>query len=283
MEELPAINLEQVNTHIDQLTGLAVAYGPKLILAILTLVVGLWLINVVTRRMQVVFEHAEFDESLTRFLGKFANIALKALLLISVAAMVGIETTSFLAALGAAGLAVGLALQGSLSNFAGGVLILILKPYKVGDFIESGGLMGVVREIGVVYTTLTTGDNKTIIIPNGGLANGSIINYSTQTTRRVEAVFGIGYDDDLRKAKDILKGLIEADSRIHAEPEPLIVISSLGDSAVNITTRSWVDSGDFWSVYFELTENAKLAFDENNISIPFPQQDVHLHRDNVQD
>jgi small conductance mechanosensitive channel len=283
MDELPSINLEQVNTHVDQLTSLAVSYGPKLILAIVTLVVGLWLINAVTRRMQLMFEHAEFDESLTRFLGKFANIALKALLLISVAAMVGIETTSFLAALGAAGLAVGLALQGSLSNFAGGVLILILKPYKVGDFIESGGLSGVVREIGVVYTTLTTGDNKTVIIPNGGLANGSIINYSTQTTRRVEAVFGIGYGDDLRKAKDILKGLIAADSRIHAEPEPLIVISSLGDSAVNITTRSWVNSGDFWGVYFDLTENAKLAFDENNISIPYPQQDVHLHRDSVQD
>ncbi len=278
MEELPKVDMDQVSHYLDQLISLAVGYGPKLVLAILTLVLGLWAIKGVTRHLDKLFLRAALDVSLSKFLHNFTNIALKALLIISVAAMVGIETTSFLAALGAAGLAVGLALQGSLSNFAGGVLILILKPYKVGDFIEAQGFMGTVKQIGVVHTTLTTGDNKTVIIPNGGLANGSITNFSTQPTRRVDVVFGIGYGDDLRKAKQILTGLIEADTRILADPAPLVVISSLGDSSVNITTRSWVNSADYWGVFFDLTENAKLAFDENGISIPFPQRDVHIYQ-----
>jgi small conductance mechanosensitive channel len=192
--------------------------------------------------------------------------------------MIGIETTSFIAVLGAAGLAIGLALQGSLANFAGGVLLLIFRPYKVGDFVDAAGQMGVVKKIEIFSTILTTGDNKTIIIPNGAISNSPITNFSTQATRRVDIVFGIGYDDDLKKAKQVLKEIIDADERIHKDPEPLIVISNLGDSSVDITTRSWVDSGDYWGVYFDLTEKAKLAFDENGISIPYPQTDVHLHQ-----
>ena len=159
-----------------------------------------------------------------------------------------------------------------MANFAGGVLILLFKPYRVGGFIEAAGHMGVVKSLEIFNTVLTTGDNKTIILPNG-----AITNFSTQATRRVDIVFGIGYDDDLRVAKRVLTELIEADERILKDPEPMIVISSLGDSAVNITTRSWVNSGDYWGVYFDLMENAKLALDANNISIPYPQTDMHLH------
>ncbi|MBD3646306.1 MAG: mechanosensitive ion channel, partial [Pseudomonadales bacterium] len=203
---------------------------------------------------------------------------LKVLLVISVASMVGIATTSFIAVIGAAGLAIGLALQGSLANFAGGVIILLLRPYRVGDFIETGGHSGTVKEIAIFNTILTTPDNKTIILPNGSVSNGSIINYSAQATRRVDWVFGISYDDDLRVAKDIIKGLIEGDERILEDPEPLIVISSLGDNSVNITTRCWVESANYWPVFFAMTENVKLAFDEADITIPYPQRDVHVHQ-----
>jgi small conductance mechanosensitive channel len=177
-------------------------------------------------------------------------------------------------------LAVGLALQGSLANFAGGVLILLFKPYKIGDFIDAKGHMGTVREIGIFHTIMTTGDNKTIIIPNGAVSNSAITNFSAQATRRVDIIFGIGYDDDLRLAKDILRGLIEADERILKDPLPLIAISTLGDSSVDITTRSWVDAANYWPVLFDLTENTKLAFDAAGISIPFPQTDVHLYQGN---
>jgi small conductance mechanosensitive channel len=224
------------------------------------------------------FNRSGIEPTLQNFLLSLINVGLKALLVISVASMIGVETTSFIAVLGAAGLAVGLALQGSLANFAGGVLILLFRPFKVGDFIEGSGQMGTVREIGIFHSVMTTGDNKTIIIPNGALSNSAITNFSKQATRRVDIVFGIGYDDDLRKAKDVIKGLIEADERILKEPAPLVVISSLGDSSVNITTRSWVDAANYWPVFFDLTENVKLAFDANGISIPFPQTDVHLYQ-----
>jgi len=192
--------------------------------------------------------------------------------------MLGIETTSFIAVLGAACLAIGLALQGSLANFAGGVLILIFRPYKVGDFVEAAGQSGIVKSIEIFSTVLTTGDNKTIILPNGSISNSAVINYSTQETRRVDLVFGIGYDDDIRKAKDLLGALINADKRILKDPEPMVVVSNLGDSSVDITTRSWVNAADYWGVYFDLVENVKLAFDEEGISIPYPQTDVHLYQ-----
>jgi small conductance mechanosensitive channel len=267
---------------MDQYVGMAVEmlmnYGPKLVLAILTLFIGLWIIKSFCRGISVGFERSGMESTLRSFLNSLISIGLKAILLISVASMVGIETTSFIAVLGAAGLAVGLALQGSLGNFAGGVLILIFRPYKVGDFIEAAGKMGSVKKIEIFSTILTTGDNKTIILPNGAVSNSAITNFSTQDTRRVDIVFGIGYDDDLKKAKEVIYDIIAADSRILKDPGALVVISNLGDSTVDITTRSWVNAADYWGVFFDLTENVKLAFDENGISIPYPQTDVHLHK-----
>ncbi|MFT7131585.1 MAG: small conductance mechanosensitive channel [Cyclobacteriaceae bacterium] len=271
---------EMVNMdkYADTAVEMVMNYAPQLALALVTLLVGLWVISAVIKGANKAFTHGGMEPTLQKFLQSLMNVGLKALLIISVASMVGIETTSFIAVLGAAGLAIGLALQGSLANFAGGVLILILRPYKVGDFIDSSGGMGTVREIGIFHTIMTTGDNKTIIIPNGPISNSPITNFSTQATRRVDIVFGIGYDDDLRKAKEILAGLIDADERIHKDPAPMIVVSALGESSVDITTRSWVHAANYWPVFFELTENTKLAFDAAGISIPYPQSDVHIYQ-----
>ncbi len=277
IDKLSATSLELQDISIE----LGMKYGPDLVLALVTLFAGLWIIGMVTRGIAAAFEKSGLEATLRKFLKSLINIGLKALLLISVASMMGIETTSFIAVLGAAGLAIGLALQGSLANFAGGVLLLIFRPYKVGDFITAGGQSGTVRSIEIFSTIMITGDNKTITIPNGAISNAAIINFSTQETRRVDIEFGIGYDDDLKKAKSILTGLIEAEERILKDPAPLIVVSSLGESSVNITTRSWVKSADYWGVYFELLENTKLALDENGISIPYPQRDVHIYNQNV--
>ncbi|MBT3564716.1 mechanosensitive ion channel [Pseudomonadales bacterium] len=261
--------------------NVAVNYAPQLALPIVTLIVGLWLIKVVCAALKKAFARSHMEATLQNSIETLTSTGLKALLFISVASMVGIETTSFIAILCAAGLAVGLALQGSLGNFAGGVLILLFRPYKVGDFVEACGQAGVVREITIFNTVMTTGDNKTIILPNGAVSNGAITNYSTQKTRRVDIVFGVELyipKDDLRKAKDILNGLIAADDRILKDPAPMVVVSALGDSAVDITTRSWVATGDYWGVYFDLMENAKLGLDEAGISVPYPQAEVQMHK-----
>lgn len=268
----------EVEKYMDTGIELGMTYAPQLLLAIVTLIVGLWIINKVTATLSKALDAGGVELTLSKFLGNLTNVGLKGLLLISIASMVGIETTSFIAVLGAAGLAVGLALQGSLANFAGGVLILLFKPYRVGNFIETNGHMGVVKSIEIFNTVMTTGDNKTIIIPNGAISNSSITNFSTQDTRRVDIVFGIGYDADLKVGKEVLTKLIEADDRILKDPAPMVVISGLGDNAVDITTRSWVNAADYWGVYFDLMENAKLALDEAGISIPYPQRDVHLYK-----
>jgi small conductance mechanosensitive channel len=258
--------------------GYIMSYGPALVFAIVTLIVGLWVVSAVVSGTEKALDKGGMEPTLRKFLLSLTSIGLKALLLISVASMVGIETTSFIAVLGAAGLAIGLALQGSLANFAGGVLLLIFKPYKVGDFVEAAGVAGVVRGIEIFNTVITTGDNKTVIVPNGAVSNSPITNYSTQATRRVDIVFGIGYDDDLKKAKSVLESIIAADARILTDPAPMVVISNLGDNSVDITTRSWVNAADYWGVYFDLVENVKLTFDEQGISFPFPQRDVHLYK-----
>lgn len=263
---------------LTTLQTLAVAYAPKLLLALVTLVVGWKLVGLLLRVMDKALEKSRTEITLQRFLHNLGNVIFKALLLISVASMVGIETTSFIAVLGAAGLAIGLALQGSLANFAGGILILLFKPFKAGDFIEAQGHAGSVEEIQIFTTMLRTPDNKTIIIPNGALANGSMINYSTQSTRRVDFLFGISYDDNIDTAREVLNRIIDADSRIHRDPEPQIVVSALADSSVNITVRVWVDSANYWDVFFTTTEAAKKAFDQAGISIPFPQRHVHIHQ-----
>lgn len=263
---------------LDTLQALAIAYAPKLLLALLTLFIGWKLIGVALNLTDKALERSNTEPTLQRFLRSLGNALLKALLLITVAGMVGIETTSFIAVLGAAGLAIGLALQGSLSNFAGGVLILLFKPFKAGDFIEAQGQAGVVEEIQIFTTMLKTGDNKTVIIPNGPLANGNIINYSAKPTRRVDFVFGIGYGDDIDKAKATLQSILDADERILKDPASLIVVSALADSSVNFTVRAWVNSADYWPVFFATTEAVKKRFDSEGISIPFPQRDVHLHQ-----
>jgi len=258
---------------------LLLEFGPKVLYSLATLIVGLWLIRLVARSLKKAMEKGRMDPSLSKFLGSFLAILLKILLLITVATMLGIEATSFVAILGAAGLAVGLALQGSLANFAGGVLILVFKPFKVGDFIDAQGFLGSVDSIQVLNTILKTPDNKTIIIPNGALANGTVTNFTTEATRRVDMKFGIGYGDDIGKAKDVLRKLVENDDRMLKRPEPAIVVSGLGESSVDFTVRVWCNAPDYWGIFFDMQEKVKLAFDKEGISIPFPQRDVHLYQE----
>ena len=259
---------------MNQAMSLIMTYAPKVVLAIVTLVVGMWLIN----RFVGVLDNklGKKDPTLNKFLCGLIGAILKILLLISVASMVGIATTSFIAIIGAAGLAVGLALQGSLANFAGGVLILIFKPFKVGDAIDAQGYLGSVREISILYTIVDTFDNRRIVIPNGQLANASLTNLSAYETRRCDMSFGIGYGDDIDKAKAICKRLIEEDERALKDPEPLIVVGALGESSVDLTVRAWTKSADLWPFYWDMHEKVKKTFDAEGISIPFPQRDVHM-------
>jgi len=270
------------NIDLSELTEKAIAlvmtYTPKLLLAIVTLVVGLWLVN----RFVRLLDHrlGKKDPTLNKFLCGLISAVLKVMLLISVASMIGIETTSFIAVVGAAGLAIGLALQGSLANFAGGVLILIFKPFKVGDTIEAEGHLGSVAEIQILYTVLNTFDNKRIVIPNGSLSNATLINVSVYDKRRCDMTFGIGYDDDIDKAKKVLQRLFEEDERSLIEPAPRICVGGLGDNSVDLMFRPWVATDDLWPYYWDMQEKVKKAFDEEGISIPYPQRDVHLYKTN---
>lgn len=268
-------NFEQ---YIQQAIEFAWKVIPSLLLAIVVLLIGLWIIKLVVKGLSKVMEKSDVEVSLRKFLLSLSGIGLKALLLISVASMMGIATTSFVAILGAAGLAVGLALQGSLANFAGGVLILLFKPFKVGDVIETQGFTASVRDIQIFNTILKTPDNKTIIVPNGPVSNGSIVNYSTESTRRVDFSFGIGYDDDIAKAKEVLNQLLAEDDRVLKDPAPFVALGELADSSVNFTVRAWVNAADYWGLHFDLQEKVKISFDANNLSIPFPQTDVHVHQ-----
>ncbi|MDP8205202.1 MAG: mechanosensitive ion channel [Candidatus Electryonea clarkiae] len=257
---------------------LAAIYIPNLFFTLIVLFVGIFVIRILNRIVHKAMTIKNLDESLEKFVASLISISLKIILLITVASMLGIQMTSFVALLGAAGLAVGLALQGSLSNFAGGILILLFKPFKVGDFIEAQGQLGVVKEIQIFNTILTTVDNKVIFIPNSDLSNGQIINYSAEATRRVDFTFGIGYNDDLEKARNIIFGLIKDDSRIQQDPEPVVMLAELADSSVNLAVRVWCKTEDYWAIFFDMNENVKLAFDKEGISIPFPQRDVHLYQ-----
>ena len=246
--------MEQVTGIIDWLKEAGLKYGLKLVGAIVALIVGLWVIGALTRFMSRMMKKRDVDPSLRTFFRSLVNIFLKAALVISIAGMVGIEMTSFIAILGAAGLAFGLALSGTLQNFAGGAMILIFKPFKVGDVIEAQGHTGKIKEILIFNTIMLTGDNKTIIIPNGRLATGSMTNYSTEPQRRVDMTFGIGYGDDSEKAKEVLTKLIEADERILKEPEPFVALSELADSSVNFVVRVWALSENYWGIYFDMQE-----------------------------
>jgi len=272
--------MENIDAYIKEAVSLAMVYGPKLILAVLTLIIGLYLIKIVTKSTGKLMKKRELDESLRPFFVTLISALLKTLLVISVMGMIGIEMTSFIAILGAAGLAIGMALSGTLQNFAGGVIILIFRPFKVGDFIDAQGHMGTVKEIQIFNTILLTPDNRTIIIPNAPLSSGSMVNFSSQTQRRVDFTFGTSYTDDIDKTKAVLNELINADSRILKEPAPFVALSELADSSVNFVVRVWVEAANYWPVFFDMNENVKKEFDNQKISIPFPQRDVHIYNQN---
>lgn len=274
MNDLSNIDVEKyANTAIE----LSMSYLPKLLLAVVTLVIGFWLINKVAHGLQSVLKLRKIDDTLQRFLGNLLGSALKIMLIISVASMVGVETTSFIAALGAAGLAIGMALQGSLANFAGGVLILFFKPFREGDVIEAQGFLGRVKEVQIFNTIITTLDNQRVVIPNGILSNGPVKNVFAEPTRRVDLTFGISYDDDIAKAKSVIQSLIEADEHILKEPNYEIYVSAHADSSVNLLVRVWALSEHYWPVHFGMLEKVKYGFDNNDITIPYPQRDVHIH------
>ncbi len=270
--------MDTITSSSEKIYDLVEKYGPRVIGAIITLIVGLWLIGILTRTLKKRFEKSDLDPSLRGFLRSLIGIVLKILLLVSVIGMLGVEMTSFIAILGAAGLAIGMAFSGTLQNFAGGVMILIFKPFKVGDYIQAQGHGGTVNEIQIFNTILKTPDNKTIIIPNGGLSTGSMVNYSQEPQRRVDFTFGIAYGDNYEKAKMVLLELINNDERILHDPEPFVALTELGDSSVNIVVRVWVDSPNYWAVFFALNENVYKTFPEKGLSIPFPQMDVHIQK-----
>ncbi len=262
-----------------QINDIVVTYGPKLIGALITLIVGMWIISILRGVIRRQMEKREVEASLRGFLNSMLGITLKLMLWIAVIGMMGVEMTSFIAILGAAGLAVGMALSGTLQNFAGGVMILIFKPFKVGDVITAQGYTASVREIQIFNTILKTGDNKTIIIPNAGLSSGSMVNFSVEPKRRVDFTFGIGYGDDVDKAKEVLMNLIKADDRILNDPaEPFIAVSELADSSVNLVVRVWAEAANYWGIYFDLTEQVYKTFDKEGLNIPFPQMDVHIQK-----
>jgi small conductance mechanosensitive channel len=272
--------MENIQTYVDQAVNLVIENGPRILLAIVTLFVGLSIIKSLTKAAKKVMKKRELDDSLRPFFSSLINVTLKALLIISVMGMIGIEMTSFIAILGAAGLAIGMALSGTLQNFAGGVIILIFKPFRIGNFIEAQGYLGTVKEIQIFNTVLLTPDNKTVIIPNAPLSTGTMVNFSAEPQRRVDFTFGIGYNDDIDKAKLVLNELINADERILKEPASFVAVSELADSSVNFVVRVWVKGENYWPVFFDMNENVKKEFDKQGISIPFPQQDVHIYNQN---
>ncbi|MBZ9663305.1 mechanosensitive ion channel [Pseudomonas sp. LMG 31766] len=268
--------------NVDELVKLSEAWLPvvleysgKLTLALITLLIGWWLISRLTSSIGRMLEARKVDRALSSFISSLVSIVLRILLLISVASMVGVETTSFIAMIGAAGLAIGLALQGSLANFAGGVLIMLFRPFRAGDWIEGQGVSGSVDSIQIFHTTLKTADNKVVIVPNGALSNGHITNYSREPRRRADINIGIDYSSDIKRAREVLLDIAK-DPRVQIDPAPVVFVTGLGDSAVNISLRVWVATGDFWPVTFEFTELAKERLTEAGIGIPFPQRVVHL-------
>ena len=258
-----------------QTTG--VDLGINVISAIVIFFVGKWIVNLVVKGLLKAMQKGDMDITLRRFVSNLARMLLMLFVIIAAIHQLGIQTASLIALLGAAGLAVGLALQGSLSNFAAGVLIVLFRPYKVGDWIEGGGVSGAVEEVQILTTVLKTGDNKRVIIPNSQIMGTTITNYSANDTRRVDLVVGVSYSDDLDKVRKELQDLVNADERILKDPAVTIAVSELADSSVNFVLRPWVNTADYWAVYFDLTERVKKRFDEVGISIPFPQRDIHVH------
>ncbi len=270
--------MEKFDEYLEMIKEFVIAYGMRVLIGIIILIIGFWIIRRIVKATQKLMEKRDVNVSLRGFFSSLISIGLKAMLLISVAGIMGIETTSFIAILGAAGLAIGLALQGTLSNFAGGVMILLFKPFKVGDIIESQGHKGKVKEIHIFVTILLSGENKTIILPNSAVSSGDIVNYSTEGVIRVDMTFGISYDSNIKEAKEILMGIIKNHPKTLKEPAPFVGVSELADSSVNLVVRPYTKPEDYWQVYFDTYEEGKNALDKAGIAIPFPQVDVHMDK-----
>lgn len=257
---------------------LSLEFSVKLIAALAIFIVGRWAARRVTALVKSLMQKSDVDEMLQRFLGNLVYALLLTVVILASITQLGVETTSFVAILGAAGLAIGLALQGSLSNFAAGVLIILFRPYRTGDYIEVAGVSGSVDSVQVFTTILNTPDNKRVIVPNSAVMSDTITNYSANDTRRVDMVFGVGYGDSLDTVKQCLQEIVSSDSRVHQDPAPVIAVAELADNSVNFAVKVWADTGDYWGIFFDTTETVKRKFDEKGISIPFPQRDVHLYQ-----
>ena len=262
----------------NMVTTYVVPWAINIFFALAIFIVGRWVAKILIKLLRKGLGKADMDPILVNFVASIVSSLLLLFIIIASLNQLGVDTTSLIAIFGAAGLAIGLALQGSLQNFASGVMLIIFRPFKTGDFVEAGGTSGVVESISIFTTIMRTGDNREVIVPNGAIYSGTITNYSARETRRVDMVFGIGYGDDIKKAKQILQQVLDQDERLLKDPAALVAVGELADSSVNFNVRPWVKSADYWSVKFDLTEKVKLAFDENKISIPFPQMDVHMDK-----
>ena len=252
-----------------------VPWALNIVLALVIFFVGRWVAKQIVNLVARIMRRSKVDEMLVNFVTSIVNVLLLLFIIVAALGELGVDTTSLIALVGAAGLAIGLALQDSLKNFAAGVLLIIFRPFREGDFVEVAGIAGIVEQITIFNTVLRTGDNREMIVPNGGIYSDVITNYSKRDTRRVDMVFGISYDDDLRTAKTILMDILKADERVLKEPEPVVVVSELADSSVNFNVRPWAKTGDYWPVLWDVTERVKLRFDEEGITIPFPQMQIH--------
>ena len=272
------LSTDEYVKYVDIVTTFVVEYTFNVIGAIIIFLVGKWVARKISNGIERLMERAQIDETLNDLTGSVVYFGLLVVVIMMALETLGVKTTSFLAVLGAAGLAVGLALKDTLSNIGAAVIILIFRPFKVGDYIGAGGAEGFVDKISLFTTTISPYDNRTIIVPNSAVTAGNIINFSNKAQRRVDHVVGISYGDDIKKAKDVIYGVIAEDPRTLEDPAPLVAVKELGESSVNFTVRAWVKSEEYWPVYFDLIENIKLALDANGITIPFPQLDVHMDK-----
>jgi len=271
--------MQQFLDFLEKNQQLILSYSVKVLVALVILYMGRWLSKSLTRMLEKALIHRKVDRAVVSFLSGIIQAAIMVATILIALSQVGIQTASFIAILGAAGLAIALALQGSLSNFASGVLIILFRPFRAGDFVDAAGVSGVVEKIEIFQTVMKSADNKRIIVPNSQITGSAIINYSAEKTRRVDLTVGISYESDLKKAKQLLEQILKADSRILAEPAPVIAVGALADSSVNILIRPWVNAADYWPVYWDTLEKIKLTFDENQIVIPFPQMDLHFKKE----
>jgi small conductance mechanosensitive channel len=272
-------DMQQFLDFLEKNQQLILSYSVKVLVALVILYLGRWLSKSLTRMLEKALIHRKVDRAVVSFLSGIIQAAIMVATILIALSQVGIQTASFIAILGAAGLAIALALQGSLSNFASGVLIILFRPFRAGDFVDAAGVSGVVEKIEIFQTVMKSSDNKRIIVPNSQITGSAIINYSAEKTRRVDLTVGISYDSDLKKAKQLLEQILKADSRILAEPAPTIAVGALADSSVNILIRPWVNAADYWPVYWDTLEKIKLTFDEHQIVIPFPQMDLHFKKE----